>query len=58
MTDDDIEARIRELIEANMDEENRKQALRWLEERCDAFGAVAMFRAYADNLDDDTPQAK
>jgi hypothetical protein len=40
MTDDDIETWIIDLIETNMDEENRKQALDWLNVRAVVYGAV------------------
>ncbi len=33
MTDDEIEEMVRELIEVNLDEENRKAALAWLDKR-------------------------
>jgi hypothetical protein len=41
MTDDDIEAWIIDLIEANMDEENRKLALDWLMMRVRVYNATA-----------------
>ena len=40
MTGDDIETWIIDLIETNMDEENRKQALDWLDVRVITYEAV------------------
>lgn len=40
MTEDDIHEWIVHLIESNMDEENRRQALEWLEIRVAAFDAM------------------
>jgi hypothetical protein len=37
MTDDQIEQWIRDLISENMDEENRKAALEWLDKLTDTY---------------------
>ena len=37
MTDDQIEQSIRDLISENMDEENRKAALEWLDKLTDTY---------------------
>ena len=40
MTDDEIEAMVRELIEQQLENGARQMALDWLEERIDAYKAV------------------
>ena len=41
MTDDQIEQWIRDLISENMDEENRKAALEWLDKLSDTYQVAA-----------------
>jgi hypothetical protein len=49
MTDDDLHKWIIHLIESNMDEEDRRQALEWLEIRVVAFNAMKQSGLIADD---------
>ena len=49
MTDNEIQVRIINLIESNMDEESRTLALEWLEIRAVAFDAMKQSGLIADD---------
>ena len=49
MTDNEIQVRIINLIESNMDEESRTLALEWLEIRAVAFDAMKQSGLVADD---------